>query len=269
MLAAADERVVKIVQITDLHILPSENATVGGVNTWACYKSVLALAQKNRWPPDLILCTGDLAHAPSREGYQRLRKSFESLALPCICLPGNHDDGELMAEIFHEENLSCLGQRVIDGWQILCLNSQLPGEERGHLDDGELERLEICLSRQPDKHALITLHHHTIPSGSRWLDQMVLDNSRDFFAILDRHPQVRAVLCGHIHQMMDSERSAIRFLGTPSTCFQFKPGSETFALDNAAPGYRWLELYPDGRIDTAVERLGALPLGLDLATAGY
>jgi Icc protein len=45
-------------------------------------------------------------------------------------------------------------------------------------------------------------------------------------------------------------------LGTPSTCFQFQPRALKSEVDPAAgPGWRWLDLQPDGRIVTRVERM--------------
>jgi Icc protein len=45
----------------------------------------------------------------------------------------------------------------------------------------------------------------------------------------------------------------VQFLSTPSTCAQFLPHSEFFALDERPPGLRWLDLHPDGRVATPVE----------------
>jgi len=77
------------------------------------------------------------------------------------------------------------------------------------------------------------------------------------------------VVFGHIHQAMDLRRGGLRLLGCPSTCFQFKSDSVDFALDFLPQGYRWLELYPDGEINTAVARLDSVPDGMDLASGGY
>ena len=41
-------------------------------------------------------------------------------------------------------------------------------------------------------------------------------------------------------------------MSTPSTCAQFLPRSDFFALDERPPGLRWLELHADGRIETEV-----------------
>jgi Icc protein len=41
-------------------------------------------------------------------------------------------------------------------------------------------------------------------------------------------------------------------MSSPSTCAQFQPSSDTFALDTRPPGYRWIDLHADGSIDTSV-----------------
>ena len=55
----------------------------------------------------------------------------------------------------------------------------------------------------------------------------------------------------------------------PSTCVQFKPGSEDFAVDDAAPGYRWFDLHADGRIETAVSRVEGVEFEVDFSVKGY
>jgi len=74
---------------------------------------------------------------------------------------------------------------------------------------------------------------------------------------------------GHVHQQHDSRRGAVCMLGTPSTCAQFLPHSERFAIDAAPPAYRFLELRADGNIDTAVMQVEAPGAELtDLRRAG-
>ena len=47
------------------------------------------------------------------------------------------------------------------------------------------------------------------------------------------------------------------------------PNSEGFKLDQVAPGYRWLDLHPNGHIETAVSRLEGIDLAVDYASQGY
>ncbi|MGH8547772.1 MAG: 3',5'-cyclic-AMP phosphodiesterase [Methylococcales bacterium] len=260
---------VKVLQITDLHLLSAPDQTLLGVNTEETARQVVESAQSTHWPPDLIVLTGDLTQEPRASTYRRLDRTLHGLGVPCVCLPGNHDDPRLMLEELKSENVYCSSQILTDAWQIICLDSTEPGSESGHFSEKTGEILADHLDQYPEKFALILLHHHPVPVGCAWLDTMVLDEQNKFFAILESRPQSRAVACGHIHQTLDITCGNLRVFGTPSTCFQFKPASDHFMLDDQAPGYRRLWLYPDGSIETEVYRLPELPEGLNLLSAGY
>jgi len=61
----------------------------------------------------------------------------------------------------------------------------------------------------------------------------------------------------------------VRLLASPSTCVQFAPGSESFKVDDQPPGYRWLTLHTDGRIETGVSRVRETKFIVDLDSGGY
>ena len=88
--------------------------------------------------------------------------------------------------------------------------------------------------------------------GSKWLDSVGLDNGGLLLAELAAIDSVRVALFGHVHQAYDQEHEGIRVVGTPSTCRQFLPNSDDFAVDDKSPGYRRLELLPDGSVETEV-----------------
>ena len=94
-----------------------------------------------------------------------------------------------------------------------------------------------------------------VKMGSAWLDGVGLRDSEQFLAGIARHAHVRGVLWGHVHQASDRTRDGVRFLSTPSTCSQFLPDAEFFALDGRPPGLRWLRLEHDGRIETEIDWL--------------
>lgn len=264
-----DARALRLLQLTDLHLYRDPEGRLLGQKTRLTFERVLDLAQKAYWPVDRILLTGDLVHDESPEGYRFLQDRLASLATPCSSLPGNHDRPSLMAETLDQQIIgtdACLRHGV---WNLIFLDSTIPGEEGGHLPDDQLHSLSAALEAHPRQPALVCLHHQPLPIGSRWLDTMALDNPEAFFAILDRHPQVRGILWGHIHQEYRGERRGVALLATPSTCIQFLPRSEGFAVDARPPGFRWLTLYPDGRIDTGVERIAAYPEPMDLQSVGY
>ena len=262
---------VRIVQITDFHLLADPTQTMMGVNTEQSFLAVLDRAwhDQRRDGIDLFLMTGDLAQQPAPETYRRLRERLDALPVPCYCLPGNHDEAGLMGQALAESNIRFQAQILLDGWQIVCLDSTLPNEAGGYLAPAELALLEAKLRERPELHALVCFHHSPLPTGAAWLDTMKLANADALFALLGRHPQVKALVYGHIHQAMDVRLGGLRLLGCPSTCFQFKPDSDEFALDCLPQGYRWLELHADGGIGTGVVRMDAVPAGLDMAAGGY
>ena len=260
---------LSILQITDLHILPGLDETFLGINTEHYFHAVLELAFAELHHFDLILLTGDLAQHPSPASYQRILNSLEVHNTPCICLPGNHDDYQLMQQIFNTGLVSCKKQIFLENWQLICLNSQIPGEPGGRLSKEELLFLEDCLTGNPNHHALIAVHHHCLETKSAWMDTMIIENNQEILAIINQYPQTKAITTGHIHQDMDITIEGVRFLGTPSTCFQFKPESKTFSLDTTAPGYRLIKLYEDGRIESGITRLSEQLSGLQIDTQGY
>ena len=89
------------------------------------------------------------------------------------------------------------------------------------------------------------------------------------FAIVERYPQVRGLLWGHIHQTWDELREGLRLMATPSTCIQFAAQSEDFKVSEEQPGYRWLRLHADGRLETGVERARDFEVKLDFDSPGY
>lgn len=262
-------RTLRILQLTDTHLFADREGRLLGQNTRRTLELVLDLAYTNLGPIDLILLTGDLVHDESPEGYRYLQRRLSELGTPYSCLPGNHDLTPVMSDTFHGRALNVESSARCGAWNIVLLDSTLPGEEGGHLDTGQLARLQESLAKRRGDPTLVCLHHQPIPIGSNWMDTMALDNPEAFFAIIDRHPQVRGILWGHIHQDFSALRNGVQLLGTPSTCVQFKPRSLEFALDDITPGFRWLELHPDGRIDTGVERIAAYPDPLELGTGGY
>jgi len=184
-----------------------------------------------------------------------LRDLVSPLNIPAYWLPGNHDNPEVVAKILDSPPISAQKSFTAGGWQFLLLNSQIPGQVGGYLSPESLDWLDSQLTSSSDKPTLIGLHHQPLPVDSAWIDGSKVANAEELLEILDNHPQVKLVIFGHIHQEFDCWRHNIRYLGTPSTGGQFKPRSPNFALDEIAPGFRWLKLYPDGKFETRVERL--------------
>lgn len=262
-------RPLRVLQLSDTHLYADPDGRLLGQNTRRTLEAVLDLASHSAGPVDLILMTGDLVHDGSPEGYGYLKQRMTAFGSPYHCLPGNHDSPWVMARVF--EGSTLWTQRTVQegAWNLVLLDSTILGEDGGHLDKAQLGWLQDSLLRRRTDPALVCLHHQPVPVGSAWLDTMALDNPREFFEIIDRHPQVRGIIWGHVHQEFSSVRNGVHLLGSPSTCVQFLPGSTDFALDARTPGLRWLELHPDGHMDTGVQRILSYPDPLVSGIGGY
>lgn len=248
---------IRLVQFTDTHLFADAAEDLRGIATLPALQAVLTRAAAHIDAADAILVSGDVVQ-DDPGGYPRFIAAFESLGKPVLCLPGNHDDVPLMAQALSRPPFVFGGHVDLGDWRLVLLDSVKPREAGGHLSRAELESLEHSLASAAGKHAFVCLHHHPVSMRSRWLDSVGLDNPEEFFRVIDRHPHVRAISWGHVHQNFDEVRNGVRLFATPSTCAQFLPLSDDFAVDTQPPAYRMLELAADGSIGTEVVWLDRL-----------
>src|SRR5215472_2247501 len=243
--------VVRLTHFTDPHLYGGETETLRGVATLPALAAALARAQTHDWPPDALLVTGDIVQ-DDPAGYPHFRRLFGALGPPVLCIPGNHDEPQAMRRELGESPFVVGGHVDLGRWRIVLLDSCLPGSASGRLSREALSALEASLGSAGKRHCMVCLHHHPVPMASRWLDRVGLENAPEFLAAIDRFTNVRAVVWGHVHQTYDALRKGVRLLATPSTCAQFLPNSDDFALDPRPPAYRTLELRADGSLLTEV-----------------
>lgn len=247
---------VQLLQVTDPHLFGDPATELYGVNTAESLRLTLAAALADGPAPDAVLVTGDIGDDMSAAAYANFRRALGRCGAPVICLPGNHDDPALMAQLLEGDGFQYCGSARLGPWGVVLLDTHVPGRPHGRLSDRELGRLDTELRALHDVPVLVCLHHPPMPVGSTWLDAVGLTNGDAFFEVLDRHANVRCVLAGHVHQAFDAQRGPVRVLASPSTCAQFTPGTERCVMDQRPPGYRWLSLHPDGSVTT---RVGWLP----------
>jgi 3',5'-cyclic-AMP phosphodiesterase len=261
--------VVRLVQVTDSHIFADAQGCLLGLNTRDSFQSVCERVSREEWKPDALLATGDLSQDASSESYQYLAEYFKSMDIPTFWLPGNHDKPDVMAKYLTNSKVFSAKQLLLGNWQVILLDSSVKEKVYGNLSEEELAFLKTSLSRYPDKNALICLHHQPLKVGSDWLDKIGLKNNQEFRQLLDQFPQVKGVIWGHVHQESQQVINGVQWLATPSSCVQFMPDSKDFSAGTEAPGYRYLNLYSDGRIESIVHRIDNLEFTVDYSIKGY
>lgn len=260
-----------VVQITDTHLFADPCRKLLGVVTEQTFQGVLQAALDLQPAPDLLLLTGDLSQDGSPASYQRLRHHLSSIPVDAYWLPGNHDRLSVMETELRGGYLHPDKQIIRRGWACILVNSRVPGQDGGYLSDAALAQLRRDLERteQQGLHAMVSLHHPPFVVNSHWLDGSTLSQPERLFQVLDAFSHVRVVVFGHIHQDFHRTRRGVEYLACPSTCIQFRPGSQDFDLEVIPPAFRQLWLYPDGRFHTQLVRVPAALQQPNLAIKGY
>ena len=197
----------------------------------------------------MIALTGDIVQDDSAEAYAHCRKLLSSLGLPVLCVPGNHDVRFLMRDLLPDPPFSYCGSIAIGRWLIVGIDSCSAGRAGGMIAERELRRMEAIFVASGAEHIMVCLHHPPVQLHSAWLDSVGLDNGGEFLTRAARSGRVRAAFFGHVHQPYDAVHEGIRLVATPSTCRQFLPRADEFAVDDRPPAYRLIELLPDGSIN--------------------
>jgi 3',5'-cyclic AMP phosphodiesterase CpdA len=191
-----------------------------------------------------ILVLGDLAEHGSDAEYVAARAQLHRLDAPVHVAMGNRDDRERLRRNFdlapaaHEPLDYAID---LDSVRLLVLDTTIPGHDGGRLGPERLAWLEHELSSFPTAPTLLAMHHPPLLTGSAAWDRIALDDqSRGGLGeVLDRHPQVRPILAGHLHRPLTARFAGRPVIVSASTYAQFPltftaPG---LAPDGEPPGY--------------------------------
>jgi 3',5'-cyclic AMP phosphodiesterase CpdA len=190
--------VIVVAHLSDLHLDGSEQRADRA-------RRVMAYLNAAPTPLDALLVTGDIADHGLASEYEEALEIL-SASFPIFTCPGNHDKRAAYQQVLlgsdgTEEPAE--GAPVNRAYQAagavfaLC-DSTILGRDDGHLSDATLSWLDRVLAGAPDTPAFVCFHHPPVTL------QYPFDNIRQFgeerlAAVIERHPQVVAMVCGHAH----------------------------------------------------------------------
>lgn len=261
--------VIRMIQISDIHLFGNQEKLLLGVKTQESFQATINSLKKKINKIDLMVLSGDLSQDGSIMAYEYLADELKSFGIPIYWIAGNHDDMDMMKQVYPRESMTNQKQIILKKWQIILLNSQKPKAVEGYLTASELQYLRQCLHSYPNHHTIIFFHHHPVSVGCGWLEPIGLQNATEFWEMIAPYPQIKGVFFGHVHQEFAQTIGNIPCYSAPSTCFQFKPKQVSFALEKIPPGYRWIELHANGCLKTAVERAPQYIGTFDVNAKGY
>jgi 3',5'-cyclic-AMP phosphodiesterase len=251
-----DNVACQIVQFTDCHLFTDPETELRGIRTWPRFQAAIKDMVQRFPQADLLVFTGDTAHDEQLSTYQAVRETLGTWTDRLRIIPGNHDHRPSLLSTFPSA-CQATGDRVTfemqrGDWQLIGLDSHLPGEVAGSLLDDQLAWLDQRLGAHPAVPTLLFVHHPAIAIGSPWLDALRLQDSDPFRAVLARHSQVQLVVCGHVHQEVTSRLGDATLVTTPAIGPPFVPRTETIEIDSRPPCYRVIELSAHGEWRTQV-----------------
>ena len=202
---------LRILHITDTHF----GFTGNGESEIRLFSRNVSEAVK-RFHADLCIHTGDVLNRPASEDLYRF---YADLRIPCVHIPGNHDDSEMMKKFFPETADGFPYTVEKESFRVIGLDSS-----SGKLGTGQLRRLESILSENTP--SILLIHHQFLPIEDSWLNPYLLEDADSFGGIIkDYQDTILAVFHGHFHCPFFAEVGTIPVFGGPSAAYQFDPSA--------------------------------------------
>ena len=230
-------------------------------------RRALRTVHEMRERPSFIIATGDLTEHGTLVEYRRLRSILDECEIPVFLLPGNHDSREALRAVFDDHSyLHGPGsgiQYAIDSelLRVVALDSSEPSHRGGFFDDERLDWLESRLCERPGTPTILAMHHPPFTTRVGAFDAQGFEGRERLAAIVRTNPQIRRIVCGHVHQMISRPWCGTLAVSAPST-------APTLAL-HVRGGVRWepggllLHHYDwDADVTTHLLRVSAEPVSL-------
>jgi len=218
-----------VAQISDTHILVPESDHPAAQQRGDCLRRTVA--DINRQKPDAVIFTGDTVQHGQPDEYARLRELLAPLDASLYFVPGNRDDKDAMRAAFSDVAfLTGTGEflhYVIEDYdtRLIGIDSTLAGERKGRFCEERQAWLDKTLRTQPDRPTLLFIHHPPFDVGDHYVggyrrpaEAAALED------IVERHPQVVGMLCGHVHWPVEREWAGTQARIMPSIAVDVRKG---------------------------------------------
>jgi 3',5'-cyclic-AMP phosphodiesterase len=200
-------------------------ANWGGCDPIPALAAAVEAVQALRPRPDAVLVSGDLAEHAEDGEYDQVRELLAPIDAPVHVLPGNHDDRAALRRHFDLPGVNSEPVQYaaeLGPLRLVVLDTTRPGEDPGALDEERLSWLDAELESAPDAPTVLAMHHPPLMSGIPALDAIGLpaQDCRALAAVVERHPQVRRLVAGHMHRAITAVLAGRAVLAVPSTYMQ-------------------------------------------------
>ncbi len=258
-----------IAQLTDFHVGRVIQSEQGPIDLHERMLAAVAHIKKMTPQPDLLMVTGDLSNHGNEADYIRVREALQQLQMPIHIIPGNHDRRTMLRKVFADHTYwpsEGFVQYVIEGYplRIICLDTLADGQHYGMLCEERLAWLAARLDEERERPSLIFMHHPPFTTGLCYPDQLMCRNGEAFGDIIARHPQIQAIICGHVHRdVVTFWRGVPAYVTSSAT---FSNGLILYPVNDVDPLFEpatcRLVQWRNGRLTSHISFIGSYMVGL-------
>ncbi|MFP3987252.1 metallophosphoesterase [Streptomyces sp. E11-3] len=244
-----------LAQISDLHLDGTARGTERAERVMDRLRSLPTRV-------DALLVTGDIADHGAEAEYEEAARILDA-PFPVLHCPGNHDRRGPYRKALLGEHGSAPGPEALDapvnsvhrvgGAAILMCDSSIPGQDEGLLDSATYAWIETALDGLGGGvPVLLAFHHPPVALHHPLPDKYQLQEPERLAALLDRRPEIAALITGHAHTP-----AATTFAGRPlvvgpgvTWTLRLPWEGEQIADREADPGLAFHVLDDAGRLTT-------------------
>ena len=238
-----------IAHLSDLHVMPAAGDRFHGIDPLARARRAISTLYQLPEVPRIVFITGDLSDRGEPASYRAVCEvvaELERLGSRVVLALGNHDDRAAFRRVVLGQtdggDAPWYHSTVVDGLQVIVLDSSVPGVSHGALDDAQLAWLAAQLAEPAPAGRLVALHHPPPPCPVRALGDGFVLRQPTALATLLHGCGVHAVLAGHVHMPSTGSFAGVPVVTAPALAYAIDPLALTVVRGVAASGFAlgWL-----------------------------
>jgi Icc protein len=238
---------MRIVHLSDAHVSKREKPYLPGVDLEARCRTAVRVCNSLQPGADLVVLGGDMLDDGPLPDYRTLEGMLQGIAAPVHLCLGNHDSLERFRlaplQTFPPGSSGWYSVET-GGFRIIILFTAAERRGKGSIERAQLDWLgsELGTARR----ALIFMHHPPVAVGIPWLDAINLQNSSEFWKVVEPFAAcIGGIFFAHIHMQLSLARSGILLASPPAAGWQFRadPVAARAETSDELPGFNVIDTW--------------------------
>lgn len=227
----------KIIWASDPHFVAEGD--VLGHDPRARLRAFVAHVNAHHSDAQLCILSGDLVDRATAADYAALAQDLSALSVAYVPMVGNHDDREMLraALTVPANGMPDFVQYAVSvgGFNLLCLDTQKPGEDAGELCSARMTWVHDKLVAAQGQPTCVFMHHPPCDLGLPMQDPSKIENGAAFLNLLGGFECVQYIFFGHVHRPVAGTIRGIPYATMRSILYQAPAPVPAWDWDNFKP----------------------------------